>query len=169
LFRTLIDYIAVDTSLDEPLTVTEVPLESADLALHGVDKELKNELGSGLFTYGVDLTVGSFFPGSYTKYGEVTPLLTGAHDDKFVIMGQGDEISLSFKAPAEPSEGMTRQYVFSAYGYYKDGKTDLAKEVGALPFAAMSNYPYPASENYPTDAEHQDYLTEWNTRIETGK
>ncbi|RJQ52648.1 MAG: hypothetical protein C4521_09935 [Actinobacteria bacterium] len=28
----------------------------------------------------------------------------------------------------------------------------------------MSNYPYPETESYPDDAEHQQYLAEWNTR-----
>ncbi len=40
LFRTLIDYIAVDTSADEWLTINEVPLASASLANHGVDLEV---------------------------------------------------------------------------------------------------------------------------------
>ncbi len=66
-------------------------------------------------------------------------------DDKFVIMGQGDEIRLQYQEPSQPSQGMVRQYVFSSYGYYKDGKTDLPKQVEPLPFAAMSNYPYGAT------------------------
>jgi hypothetical protein len=28
----------------------------------------------------------------------------------------------------------------------------------------MSNFPYGAPEEYPTDAAHQDYLGTWNTR-----
>ncbi len=30
----------------------------------------------------------------------------------------------------------------------------------------MSTFPYPPTEQYPTDADHQQYLTEWNTRYE---
>ena len=44
----------------------------------------------------------------------------------------------------------------SEYGILGDG--------GALPFHAMSRYPYPANENYPNDAAHDRYRREYNTR-----
>ena len=40
-------------------------------------------------------------PGLYTRYGDVTPLLTRV-DDRLVIMGSGDEIRLLFPAAALP-------------------------------------------------------------------
>ncbi len=163
LFRTLIDYIAVDTTQDEWITVSEVPALSANLGYHGVDLETGSEM-TAAFDYGVGVSAGSYYSGSYTRYGDVGPLL-GAIDDKFVIMGQGDELSLSYQPLPDPAEGLTRQYVFSAYGYYKDRKTDLPAEVEPLPFAAMSNYPYPAEESYPADAEHDAYRAEYNTRV----
>src|SRR4030042_1840517 len=36
--------------------------------------------------------------------------------------------------------------------------------VEPLPFHAMSNYPYPETENYPDDEAHLAYLAEYNTR-----
>lgn len=164
LFRTLIDSIEVDLTADEPLVINEVALTSADLREHGVDRET-GSAGDAVFEYGVDLTQGRFFPGDYTRYGQVTELLT-ARDDKFVIMGQGDEIDLSFQAPAPAAPGLERSFVVSPFGYYKDLKTDMAQAVEPLPFSAMSNYPYPASESYPADAEHEAYRAEYNTRTE---
>ncbi len=166
LFRTLIDYIAVDTSKDEPVKVTEVPLVSAKLSYHGVDRYAVVD-GSPSYSYGTPVAAGTFFPGAYTRYGEVAPLLD-AVDDKFVVAGQGDQLDLSFTAPQAPASGLARHYVFSPYGYYKDAKTSVAKTVEPLPFEAMSNYPYPETEQYPTDAEHTRYLEEYNTREESG-
>ncbi|HSK48459.1 MAG TPA: hypothetical protein VLA05_10735, partial [Coriobacteriia bacterium] len=163
LYKTYIDSIQVDTSADEPITVTDVPLDSATLASHGVDEQTGNGDISE-FNYGEAVSQGELFPGAYTKYGDVSPLLSGS-DDKFVIAGQGDELTLRFTPPAEPAQGLARQFVFDVDGYYKDAKTDLARTVEPLPFHAMSNYPYPSTESYPSDAEHDAYRVEWNTRI----
>ena len=54
-----------------------------------------------------------------------------------------------------------------ANGYYKaTGNVDIPHTVEPLPFAAMSNYPYdPAVENYPVDADHNQYRAGYNTRL----
>jgi hypothetical protein len=103
-------------------------------------------------------------PGYYTKLGLVTPLLTDV-DDKFVIFGGGDELTLRFQPPTGSAEGH-RAYVFLWNGYYKTLKEDTPHTVEPLPLAAMSNFPYPDTESYPTDAEHDAYWAEWNTRYE---
>ena len=162
LFRTLIDSIGVDLSADEPVVITPVPLTRAELGHHGVDEEA-GTAGEARFEYGANLRDGAYLPGMYTRFGDVTELLTEA-DDRFVIMGQGDEISLSYAAPSPPAAGLERSYVVSVLGYYKDLKTDVARTVEPLPFAAMSNYPYTESEQYPADAEHEAYRAEYNTR-----
>ena len=164
LFRTLVDSIGVDMTADEPVTITPVELTGADLRYHGVDEEL-GTAGDAHFVYGEDLADGSYFPGMYTRFGDVSELLT-ARDDKFVIMGQGDEIALTFAVPDEPVAGTERSYVVSVLGYYKDLKTDVSRTVEPLPFAAMSNYPYAADERYPDDAEHQAYQALYNTRVD---
>jgi parallel beta-helix repeat protein len=84
-------------------------------------------------------------------------------DDKFVIMHHGDEISLEFPYNAA-SAGMERDFIIYSWDYYKQPPYIYGDSVDPLPFAAMSNYPYPPDENYPSDAEHLDYLSTWNTR-----
>jgi hypothetical protein len=36
--------------------------------------------------------------------------------------------------------------------------------VDPLPFRAMSGFPYPSTESYPSDEAHTNYLREYNTR-----
>jgi lipoprotein NlpI len=108
-------------------------------------------------------------PGRYTRYGPVEELVRSV-DDKFVIMGSGDELRLEFDArslPALPS-GWRRDFLLLVDGWSKDGdaNTAFAGSVEPLPFHGMSGYPYPAGERYPTDEEHQQYLRKYNTRPE---
>ena len=45
----------------------------------------------------------NYFPGNYTRYGDVTPLLSET-EDFFVIYGQGDELDLRFElADSQPA------------------------------------------------------------------
>ncbi len=44
----------------------------------------------------------------------------------------------------------------------------MTHTVDPMPFAAMSNFPYPDTESYPDDTAHQDYLANWNTREVAG-
>jgi hypothetical protein len=105
------------------------------------------------YVYGITTETSAHLPGLYTRFGDVTPLLESV-DDMFVVFGGGDEITMRFAPPAPPAAGMTRRYVVYANGYYKWANTDIAQTVDPLPFAGMSNYPYPAAEQYPTDADH---------------
>ncbi|MCE5191366.1 MAG: cytochrome c3 family protein [Actinomycetia bacterium] len=165
LFNTFIDRIGVDTTADEPVTMTKLPLVSADLRLRGFDATSAVEEFYE-YTYGEATGRKQYFTGTYTKFGNVSPLLT-ATDDRFVIYGGGDEIALSYATPAAPvAAGRTRSYLVYANGYYKDHKSDVPKTVEPLPFSAMSTYPYPAAESYPNDVEHAQYRAEWNTRQE---
>jgi hypothetical protein len=58
---------------------------------------------------------------------------------------------------------MTRGFILKADLYYKDFKD--YKYLDPLPFHAMSDYPPPAPEAYPTDPAHTQYLLEYNTRV----
>ncbi|HWH50998.1 MAG TPA: hypothetical protein VN651_05610, partial [Gemmatimonadaceae bacterium] len=51
-------------------------------------------------------------------------------------------------------------------GWIKDADLNTADGGSAepLPFHAMTSYPYPASERYPSDAEHAGYLDRYETR-----
>ena len=63
-------------------------------------------------------------------------------DDKFVIFGGGDELTLRFTPPAAPTGDVNRRFLLLSDGYYKDLKQTIDHTVEPLPFAAMSNFPY---------------------------
>ncbi len=164
--KTALDAVWIDTTPNLPLAISEAPLLSASLGYHGFSFFSAGDLP--VYTYSKP---GPFSwplaPGSYTEYGDVSPLVD-AVDDMFVIFGSGDEVALEFQPPAPPALGESRFYAFASAGYYKQSNLDkgglVPYTVSPLPFAAMSNFPYSAPEEYPTDAAHQDYLNTWNTR-----
>jgi tetratricopeptide (TPR) repeat protein len=153
------------------LTLAAVPLDAAGLHFRGfsqarIDPARKQP---DTFFYG-SVSPASFWnptPGLYTRFGPVDALL-GAVDDKLVIMGSGDEISLQFRAPSlgAPHEGWTRDFLLKVDGWAKDRdpNTAFSASVEPLPFHGMSRYPYPAGEHYPRDAAHEEYERAWNTR-----
>ncbi len=164
--KNIIDSITFDTTADEPMEITEVPFASAELSYGGYNATATVFDDIYTFIYGtkIDKPV-VYMPGSYTRYGDVTPLLTTI-DDKFVIMGQRDELTYRFSVPAPVEAGKRRQLLLYGNGYYKASKLPDGRTVEPLPFAAMSNFPYDESvEHYPDDAEHQQYRTEYNSRI----
>jgi hypothetical protein len=86
----------------------------------------------------------------------------------YVIFGTGDELSLRFGAAALPElpSGWTRDFVFYANGWVKDGdlNTRFSESVTPLPFHGMSGYPYPDSEGYPQTPTLERYLRTYNSR-----
>ncbi len=109
--------------------------------------------------------------GAYTRYGDVTPLLQHV-DDEYVIFGTGEDIDLEFRPAAQPAlpSGWVRDYFFYANGFVKDMDFYEASPftVDAMPFHAMSSYPYQTGQHYPDDAKHLTYELEWNDRFESG-
>ena len=106
-------------------------------------------------------------PGLYTRYGDVRELVTDV-DDRFVIMGSGDELQLRFAdrgLPPLPPD-WRRDFLLLVDGWAKDAdaNTAFSQTVEPLPFHAMSAYPYSASEHYPSDAAHRAYRRIYNTR-----
>jgi hypothetical protein len=106
-------------------------------------------------------------PGNYTRYGDVRDLTVSA-DDRFVIMGSGDELELSFPGSALPAlpAGWRRDFLLLVDGWAKDSDANTAysQTVEPLPFHAMSRYPYPPSERFPDDELHRTYRRLYNTR-----
>ncbi|MHC4492069.1 MAG: CRTAC1 family protein [Planctomycetota bacterium] len=106
--------------------------------------------------------------GDYTRFGEVSPLLDRS-DDRYVIFGKGEELTLRYPAAALPplGEGMRRTFMLYTVGFCKDMDpyTAFPDTVEPLPFLAMSNYPYGADERYPDDEAHRRYRAKWNTRM----
>jgi tetratricopeptide (TPR) repeat protein len=106
-------------------------------------------------------------PGLYTRYGDVRELLTGA-DDRFVIMGSGDELRLSFDARHLPplAAGWARDFLLLMDGWSKDADANTAHSLSVepLPFHGMSAYPYPSQEHFPDDTAHRAWRAHYNTR-----
>lgn len=103
--------------------------------------------------------------GRLTRFGDVCELLRET-DDRYAILGRGEEIALAFDATSLPTlpEGWARTLVLLSVGYCKD--TDLytafPHTVEPLPYRAMLNYP--PKRPYPRTPENVAYLKKWNTR-----
>jgi tetratricopeptide (TPR) repeat protein len=154
--------------------VTHVPLVHADLEFHGYPLKIEGKpAGNVQYIYEKTSATGPYTrpSGTYTRYGDVLPLLT-ATDDKLAVFGSGDEVRLDFdpsNLPALP-KGWVRDYFFAANGYEKDMDFYAAEGnyVAPLPFLSMGEYPYPAKKSFPLDDAHVNYLLEYNTRHMSG-
>ena len=144
------DYIGIDTTAQQNITITNLAPTSAFM----------NQMWE----------TQSTSSGAFTRYGDVTPLMQDA-DDMFVIGRQGDQVNMQFStADLTPvAEGMVRDYFVATACWFKDPPGEWGYgfnfTVDPLPFMAMTGFPYPSTESYPTDAAHQDYLQQYNTRI----
>ncbi len=170
------DQVLVDTDpvLNSELHETEIPLAHARLRFHGYPEQLEGRNAGDLnYNYDNVSLTGPFQRqrGSYTRFGEVTPLLTET-DNQFVIFGSGEEIAVEFSVRSLPSlpPHWKRDYFFYANGFVKDMDfyDALPYTVTQLPFHGMSKYPYPAGESFPSDARSLDYQLKWNDRFDTG-
>jgi hypothetical protein len=150
-FNVTFDYIGIDTTPQENITVQRI---NPTATLDPLD-------------FGITASTAS---GSFTKYGDVTPLLLDA-DDMFVIGMQGDKVSLKFPTADLPplEDGMERDVFLFVACWFKDppGNWGYGFEftVNPLPFRSMSGFPYPPTESYPSSDEYVRYLQEWNTRV----
>ncbi len=153
------------------IRLTRVPSGAAELRFRGfsgvrIDPERRKPEE---FVYADVRPVSSWnpTPGFYTRYGDVTELLS-AVDDRYVILGSGDEVRQVFHANSLPPipSGWRRSFLLKVDGWAKDrdANTAYSQSVAPLPFHAMSAYPYPAGEKYPRDAAHDRYQIEYNTR-----
>ena len=154
---------------------TELPLDMAHLAFRGYPQRVDGETpGDLIYHYDKISATGPFQwqRGSYTRYGDVTPLL-GKADNHYVIFGSGEEIDAEFSAAALPAlpAHWKRDYFFYANGFVKDMDFYEAMPftVAQMPFHEMSTYPYPASEHYPDGDAALKYRLDWNDRFESGE
>jgi cytochrome c-type biogenesis protein CcmH/NrfG len=170
------DQVLVDNGSEAAASTrrTELPLAMAHLAFRGYPQQVDGETPGDL-TYHYDRisATGPFQwqRGSYTRYGDVTPLLRQI-DNRYVILGSGEEIDAEFSNASLPSlpAGWRRDYFFYANGFVKDMDFYEAMPftVAEMPFHEMSTYPYPASEHYPEDNPSVQYRLDWNDRFESG-
>ncbi len=159
-----------ETDQTSPITQTPLKAVSSDLHYRGFSKLYRKGLyGPHWFDYNSvrKEPLWRDLAGNYTKFGDVNSLLTDS-DSKYVIFNAGDEIAVEFDATTLPKlpDGWTRDYLIYTVGWLKDGdlNTATSNTVEPLPFHGMTRYPYSEDENYPQDADHQEYLRKYNTR-----
>jgi hypothetical protein len=87
----------------------------------------------------------------------------------YVVMGPGDEATIQFDASSGRTlpPGWKRDFLLYTDGWIKDSdlNTAFGTTVGPLPFHAIRSYPYGSGDRYPSDATHERYQREYNTRI----
>jgi len=143
------DYIGIDTTPQTDIIVQRI---NGDATLHQA------------------FTTPSSSTGAFTKYGNVTNIVLEG-DDMYAIGRQGDQVSLQFPANSlSPLEdGMERDFFMFVACWFKDPPGNWGYgfdfTVDPLPFRNMSGFPYPDTENYPSDQAHTGYLQEYNIRI----
>lgn len=159
---------------DGSVRLTSIPLVSADLEYHGYPLKIEGTPpGNVDYIYEKTSATGPYTrpAGTYTRYGDVLPLLT-ATDDRLVVFGSGDEVRLDFDPSNVPGlpDGWVRDYFFAANGYEKDMDFYAAEGnyVAPLPFLSMGEYPYNPNKSFPLDDAHVNYLLEYNTRHMSG-
>jgi tetratricopeptide (TPR) repeat protein len=164
---------AIKEYSDRP-RVNSIPPVRADLEFHGYPFKIEGTPpGNVQYVYEKTSATGPYTRpvGTYTRYGDVLPLLT-ATDDKLVVLGSGDEVRLDFDPSYLPPlpKGWVRDYFFAANGYEKDMDFYAAEGnyVAPLPFLRMGEYPYPPKKMFPLDDAHLNYLLEYNTRHMSG-
>jgi tetratricopeptide (TPR) repeat protein len=171
------DQALIDNGPEVPqlMRQTELPLASAQLAFRGYPEQIDGKTPGDLtYNYQHISQTGPFTRsrGSYTRYGDVTPLLRSV-DEAFVIFGSGEDIDVEFSTTSLPrlAAGWKRDYFFYANGFVKDMDFYEASPftVADMPFHGMSTYPYPASEHYPQDEQRMQYELEWNDRFDSGR
>jgi tetratricopeptide (TPR) repeat protein len=167
--------ILVDrTPQTQPTRLTSILLRSADLDFHGYPRQIESQPpGVVKYVYEQVSRTGPYArqAGTYTRYGDVLPLLT-SFDDRLAIFGSGEEVALEFDPLGLPSlpNGWVRDYFFVAKGYEKDMDFYAAHgdTVEPLPFRSMGTYPYPSGKSFPTSGAYLDYVLNYNTRQVSG-
>jgi Flp pilus assembly protein TadD len=172
------DQVLVDDSEQLPVlqatnagvVIREVPLAQANLGFHGYPRAREGRTPGDLtYRYESASETGPYSRevGAYTRFGDVTSLLRRV-DDRFVIIGSGEEIAVEFDPSTLPTlvPGWKRDYFFFADGYEKDMDFYAAEAntVEPLPFSEMKTYP-PSDWRPPMDANQISYQLEYNTRF----
>ncbi len=150
---------------------TTVPLHTATLSFRGFspNKVHPRRLQPEEFSYdgASPVSLWNPTPGLYTRYGDVRELAESV-DDRIIVMGSGDEIRLRFDARSLPpvKPGKKRDFLLKVDGWAKDrdANTAFSQTTEPLPFHGMSQYPYPETEHFPDDPNHQAWRREYFTR-----
>lgn len=160
-----------DVLEDDNFNTYNLMAKTADLRYRGFSKSYRKggRYGPHWFDYNEVDTKGKWrdLTGSYTRYGDVLPLLNKA-DNMYIISNAGDETSIRFDASTLPElkKGWKRDYLIHSIGWVKDGDLNTAagNTVDPLPYHNMPGYP-PSQAEYPIDEELINYQNQYNTRI----
>jgi FG-GAP-like repeat/Tetratricopeptide repeat len=162
------DQIRLGVAEPKEPTFHAMPVAKATLARRGFAKEVRPN-GSGPAAYDdatLERVAFTKWRGRLTRLGDVTELLT-ATDDRFAILGPGDEVEVEFDATLPPPQTSTiRSFVLRAHGYCKDSApfTATTGEIYPLPFRAMASYPDGARDRAKAPPGQNEYDRTWNTR-----
>jgi len=163
-------FLAQDLGQDRVHT-RKVPLSGAELRRLGFPREVSPDARMPLvYDYEQRDATAPFhvLRGAYTRHGPVDELLD-AFDDRYVLVGPGDEIALKFQSSALPrlERDMVRSFILVSHAYCKDMDlyTATPQTLEPLPFRGMSRYPYPPSESYPQTEAIIRYQEAYNTKV----
>lgn len=163
---------------EQPRTV-RLPLATADLRYRGFSAT-SSRRGESPETPDYN-TVESTSPrwrdlvGYHTRFGDVLELLSSV-DDRYVIMNAGDEMRLSFAAPAAPPRGWRRDFVLIGDGWEKDGDYNTGHSQTVLPLPSHADPAYGshlragaslALEDDPVYRRHPGDWEKYHTRYVT--
>ena len=84
-----------------------------------------------------------------------------------VVMGPGDELTISFAVPTSPPPaGWKRDFVLYNVGWDKDAdlNTVYGQSSEPYPFEAMTKYPIAPDESQPYSPEYEQYMQQFQTR-----
>lgn len=166
------DYIFYSNrTYNENVVATRMMPAMADLHFRGFSETYRKggRYGPHWFEYGKVTRDKKWrdLEGSYTRYGNVLPLLAEA-DNMYIIANAGDEITIEFNVHALPAlpEGWKRDFLVYSVGWVKDGDMNTAsgQTVEPLPFHGMTQYPYDSTESYPSGRAYKEYMELYNVR-----
>jgi Tfp pilus assembly protein PilF len=135
---------AASTS-DAANTLSKIELSSADLRFRGfsvIDK--KDDSSPEIPDYErIATTIERWrsIEGYYTRYGDILELLERV-DDRYAIVGSGDEMILKFREIPPVKQGFKRDFVLIGNGWIKEGDYNnvFSKTVLPLPTRANNDY-----------------------------
>jgi cytochrome c-type biogenesis protein CcmH/NrfG len=139
------DQIYLAPLAEDHLQVRSLEVEQATLAHRGFMRQVGQ--GTQPVSYDDDRTetvAVTRWQGTLTRAGDVTELLR-RDDDRFVLCGPGDEITVAFNCRELPPlpTGWVRSFVLRTQGYCKDASpfTLTGGSIEPLPFRGMKSYP----------------------------
>ncbi len=165
------DEVFAVTDVSAPDAVLgEMPLATSELRFRGFSKNHthpeRTEPESFEYARVRPTSMWDPTPGDYTAYGSVDEWIEWI-DDRYVILGAGDELTLRFSAADEPlPPGWRRDFLLFVDGWAKEHEANTAfgDSVKPLPFHKMTSYPYGPDEHYPDGPLHREYLENYVNR-----